>query len=860
MIRAIIIFLIASAFYFNSYSQSISGVVNSYTEVTEVSSNTVNVMSTFGFLEGDKVLLIQMKGATITTGNNSGFGTITSLNSAGIFEFGIIESINGLVITLEADLCESYDVSGRVQLVKVPVYTDVTISGVLTAQPWNGDRGGVLAIEATGSISFNSNIDISGIGFRGGEVYSGFFGCGDSNWANANSGKKGEGIADAPVDEEGNRAPLANGGGGSNTGNPGAGGGANGGAGGRGGNEFYGWCGLNVSYGLGGYDLDYASYRAFLGGGGGGGYRDNNLNATDGANGGGIVFLISPVIYGNNSYVNASGGNVIDPSDSEGAGGGGAGGCIYVISDSINSPLSLMVNGGTGGDILSTIWQSACHGPGGGGGGGVIVYGNSVIPPNITQTIAGGLSGTVLHTGPACAGTPHGAESGFQGQVLYDFSLPEIPDLGEDTTICPGDTIELSLNSSFVSYLWNTGATDPILPVSSEGIYWVDVESSCGIVRDSIVVSQNNLDLGIDQEICPGTQTTLTVPVEFTVQTWNTGEVSQSIIVDTSGIYSVTATDDNVCVLIDSIMINVLPEISSSLTDSICLGNGYDFNGEMLYNTGLYIDTMVSAVGGCDSIINLNLTALELPDFSVNDTSVCLGSEIQLIPLGSYSYEWVPDIGNTDSDGTLTVLGTQTTWFTVVATDQYDCSSDDSVLLTVISIPDVPFLSEGASYCMNETPLNLEASGSSGSYIWYSDESLSQVLALSSSYTPDNILGSTTYYVTATENGCESPAELVNIIFEECEITIPSAFTPDNNQINDNWELKNIDLIYPNNVVRVYNRWGNQVYKSIQGEYNSKPWDGYYNGDLLPVSSYHFIIEFNDGLTENAVGSVSIIK
>jgi len=858
--RAIVVFLFVSVFCFDAYNQSISGVVNSYAEVTDVSTNSVTLMNTFGFAVGDKVLLIQMKGATITTGNNSGFGTITSLNSAGIFEFGIIESINGLVITLEVDLCESYDVLGHIQIVKVPVYTDVTISGVLTAQPWNGSRGGILAIEATGSISFNSHIDLSGLGFRGGEVYTGFFGCGDPNWANVNSGKKGEGIADAPIGEEGNRAPLANGGGGSNTGNPGAGGGANGGDGGRGGNEFYGWCGLNVSYGLGGYDLDYTSYRAFLGGGGGGGYRDNNLNATNGANGGGIVFLISPVIHGNSSHVDASGGNVIDPSDSEGAGGGGAGGCIYLISDSISSPLTLMVNGGAGGDILSTIWQTACHGPGGGGGGGVVVFGSSTIPPNITQTVAGGPSGTVLHNGPPCTGTSHGSTPGYSGQILHDFSLPVLPDLGEDTTLCPGDTIDLFLNSTYISYLWNDGSTDSSLSVDSAGIYWVDVELNCGIIRDSIVVSQNNMDLGIDQEICPGTQTTLAVPVEFTVQTWNTGEVTQTIIVDTTGIYFVTSTDDNGCVLIDSIYISVLPVISSSITDSICSGIGYDFNGELLYNTGLYIDTMVSVVGACDSIINLNLTALDLPDFSVSDTSVCFGSEIQIIPQGTYFYEWLPAIGNTNSDGSLTVLGAQTTLFTVEATDQNDCSAEDSVLLTVISLPDVPFLTEDASYCMNEPPLNIEASGSSGSYIWYSDESLSQVLALSNSYTPDNILGSSTYYVTAIENGCESPAELVNIIFEECEILIPSAFTPDNNQINDNWELKNIDLVYPDNVVRVYNRWGNQVYKSIQGEYNSKPWDGYYNGDLLPVSSYHFIIEFNDGSTENAVGSVSIIK
>ena len=117
--------------------------------------------------------------------------------------------------------------SASVQLVRVPIYTDALISGVLTAAPWNGATGGILVLEATNSILFNSNINLKGMGFRGGQISTGGFSCNDPNWANANGGRKGEGIAEAPINQEENRAPLANGGGGSNTGNPGAGGGGN---------------------------------------------------------------------------------------------------------------------------------------------------------------------------------------------------------------------------------------------------------------------------------------------------------------------------------------------------------------------------------------------------------------------------------------------------------------------------------------------------------------------------------------------------------------------------------------------------------------------------------------------------------
>jgi gliding motility-associated-like protein len=121
-------------------------------------------------------------------------------------------------------------------------------------------------------------------------------------------------------------------------------------------------------------------------------------------------------------------------------------------------------------------------------------------------------------------------------------------------------------------------------------------------------------------------------------------------------------------------------------------------------------------------------------------------------------------------------------------------------------------------------------------------------------------LGSIIYYVTASENGCPSLPSEVTIEFEECGITIPTAFTPDNDMINDTWELSNIDQIFPNNVVSIYNRWGNKLYESDQGQYDQRPWNGTYKDKPLPVASYYFIIDFNDGTTHNSTGVVSILK
>jgi gliding motility-associated-like protein len=55
----------------------------------------------------------------------------------------------------------------------------------------------------------------------------------------------------------------------------------------------------------------------------------------------------------------------------------------------------------------------------------------------------------------------------------------------------------------------------------------------------------------------------------------------------------------------------------------------------------------------------------------------------------------------------------------------------------------------------------------------------------------------------------------------------------------------NIDVIYPQNVVRVFNRWGNLVFESPQGDYNNNRWNGTFKGELLPVGSFYYIIEPN---------------
>jgi gliding motility-associated-like protein len=69
-------------------------------------------------------------------------------------------------------------------------------------------------------------------------------------------------------------------------------------------------------------------------------------------------------------------------------------------------------------------------------------------------------------------------------------------------------------------------------------------------------------------------------------------------------------------------------------------------------------------------------------------------------------------------------------------------------------------------------------------------------------------------------------------------ITIPTAFTPNNDNVNNTWKINNLDR-YPDAAIKVFNRSGQLVYESTEHDLE---WDGTYKGIPAPVGSYYYII------------------
>ena len=450
-------------------AQNISGVINRYSQVLEVDTcmNQLLVADVTGFSAGDRILLIQMKGTSIDLTNTATFGTITSYGNAGNYEFGDIASIQGLLVTLKNKIVRLYDaVQGSVQVVRVPKYSDANITSTVTGLPWNGASGGVVVFEASNSVTVNANVDVSGLGFRGGDSSENSASPGDLDYFNTrisrNGGIKGEGIAMYAVPYEAGRGPLANGGGGGNNQNAGGGGGSNGGSGGIGGDQTS-LIKRIPNGGLGGISIDYTSKanRIFFGGGGGGGH-ENDGQGTPGGNGGGIIIIRTPTLNGGAGKLIADGLTAHNAGD-DGAGGGGAGGTIVLDVNPIPNTISLSANGGNGGNTIADKLVPYCVAPGGGGSGGMIVVKGPTVPP---ISVNGGKAGIIISVVDtlSCKGTTYGATDGQIGgktpnNIITDenlpFSYPRVTTPLE--TICEGDTTMLNLPGAH-GIKWSPGA------------------------------------------------------------------------------------------------------------------------------------------------------------------------------------------------------------------------------------------------------------------------------------------------------------------------------------------------------------------------------------------------------------------
>jgi len=90
----------------------------------------------------------------------------------------------------------------------------------------------------------------------------------------------------------------------------------------------------------------------------------------------------------------------------------------------------------------------------------------------------------------------------------------------------------------------------------------------------------------------------------------------------------------------------------------------------------------------------------------------------------------------------------------------------------------------------------------------------------------------------------------------EDELYIPSAYTPNGDGINDEWQIKNIHK-YPNCKVTIKNRYGKQLFYS---EGYKEMWEGNFENEMLPADKYFYEIDLGEEGEKILKGTVMIFR
>lgn len=167
------------------------------------------------------------------------------------------------------------------------------------------------------------------------------------------------------------------------------------------------------------------------------------------------------------------------------------------------------------------------------------------------------------------------------------------------------------------------------------------------------------------------------------------------------------------------------------------------------------------------------------------------------------------------------------------------CRIASNILRILVHTP--PLVNAGPDRTVlkgNQITLEASITGEPSVYNWSPPDFLSSVSVLQPVFTPGN---ATQYTLEATTAAGCSASDIMNVTVV-AGIFVPTAFTPNNDGINDHWRIPFLDPLM-NASVTVYNRWGNIVYQ-IKGK--MVDWDGTSKGTPLASDTYVYVVHFPD--------------
>ena len=462
--------------------------------------------------------------------------------------------------------------------------------------------------------------------------------------------------------------------------------------------------------------------------------------------------------------------------------------------------------------------------------------------------------------------------------------------------ICLGESVQLTAWGSENMFwlpdptLSSTNIPNPIATPTETTTYIVQDENECGAAQSEITVEVSNVEASLNTPataICLGDNVQL-VAEGGTEYAWfppvginnpASSTVIASPLVTTQ--YMVTVSNENGCDDTETVLVTVVPgPPGGDVHDPISLCTGYGaalpagdgdawlwepYVNLSLNNVQNPYATPTSTLTYTVTISNLCGTGVDevsviviVPTANASeDGGICRGDQFPIQASGNdpdgSSYNWVPSplVAASTSNDTY-AFPVATTTFTVYVTDSNGCTASD-VLTVYVGQP--PFVNAGPDRNVAWLDQVHLLGSTSGDVSWWTPE---EYLSCSYCAIPEVLSAEPGWYVfhSLDDNGCEGRDSTYLDVFYP--IYVPTAFTPDNDGINDAFfvqtgRLEGYRLI-------IYNRWGEEVFYSEDTE---EVWSGASKSGthVCPDGVYLYSLRYEDQDGPHLIhGHVSLLR
>jgi hypothetical protein len=360
--------------------------------------------------------------------------------------------------------------------------------------------------------------------------------------------------------------------------------------------------------------------------------------------------------------------------------------------------------------------------------------------------------------------------------------IPQTPIISANgnTSICQGNSV--TLTSNVPGTFWSNGSTNQSITVNQSGIYTAQASSSGCLSANSNAINVTVNPLPNIPFITPSGQTTFCSGGTVTLNSssssgnlWSNNSTGQSIVVNSSGIYSVSTSDLNGCSSVSApvtITVNPIPgapAISANGPTTFCSGgnvslisssqNGNNWSNSIstqtntINSSGTYYATVTD--NGCTSAqsnsitVTVNTTPPQ-PTISANGpTTFCSGNSIVLTSSASSGNLW----SNNQISQSVTITSSGT--YSVEVTNNGCSITSNPITITVNQTPAAPIINTSGltTFCQGSN-VTLTTNATSGVTWTASNGSQFSVPTLVVQSTQSSI------YATTTLNGCTSSPSL----------------------------------------------------------------------------------------------------